>query len=170
MTLVSTQTGTGVTALTWSALTASNQFEIICRNLGVNISASGTMFVQIGTGVTPGWISSTYVTQEVFSQSATASGNQNTANTGFLVSGGISNSTVYGYSFRGTMTNTNSSTLSVQMTGTYGGQSTNLNTLQRSSVFSGTVVSGAPVTAIRVTIDGTITFNGTCSLYSLAGS
>jgi hypothetical protein len=164
MTLISTQTASSSSSISWTGLTGYNNYLLIAS--GIDFSGSDYLALEFGTGGTP-----TYVTTGYYnSMTAVDIGSTTTVNS-YRISNystamlsnpnqSILKTNCVCYIFG--MTNSNNTTLSFQSNGvtsvpaygSYVGQSTLTNTTAK--------------TAIRATGGNSNTFSGTLSLYGIS--
>lgn len=164
MTLISTQTASSSTSVSWTSLTTYNNYLLIAS--GIDFSANDYLIAEFGTGSTP-----TYITTGYFNvMTAVDIGSTSTVNRYGLANYSSAMLSSPNQSIRKTncvcyifgMTNSNNTTLSFQSNGVtsvpaYG-----------SYVGESTLTDTTVKTAIRVSGGVGNTFSGTLSLYGLS--
>lgn len=166
MTLISTQTASGSSSLSWTGLTGYNAYVLIVNNIVLS-NSSNWFRVQVGYGETPTYISTGYRTAGNGSQGAGAAVYVNSVSNesafGMGRESGIqNNSPVYGnFTFYGISSQ-------IGFTGQLGYYDSNSGYMT-TMASAGTLTSGTyPITALKVYMNvGTIT-SGSISLYGIS--
>jgi hypothetical protein len=152
MTLVSTQTITGQTTVTFP-VSAGYDYRIVGSNVGVTVS-SGSLLIQCGYGVTPTWDTGSNYFWVTFGSQASSGNAVTSMSLVTALPSGRADSLVIESS--GMFT----SATNVLFTGAYTFSLHTLNGLY----FSG----NGPITGIRLLLSGSGNISGTFSLYSIA--
>ena len=173
MTLISTQTATSGTSVTWTGLSGYNKYQLIFENV---ISASNGLFLylQLGTGSSPTYVTSGYNIQTIagYNYNGTPYNGATTNNSAFIIAGAAA-----GMYNGGTTTGASGSVI---LTGMLGGSnqcalSTSYSIFSATSgsfetdINNGMSTNTTAVTAVKILFStGTATFtNGKFSLYGI---
>lgn len=166
MTLISTLTATG-SNITWTNLSGYDKYTIIFENLNTSYAGQDPLFLQVGTGSSPTWVSSGYDYRLLCNNSSSTV--VNGTNLGyFIIASNPGEDGVLGYGASGSIlitnftNNTSVPTCFLLNEHHYG------NTLFCSLVGGGGVISGSANTAI--TLQGTFgtISSGKASLYGIS--
>jgi hypothetical protein len=174
LSLVSTQTASTSTSLSWTGLAGSNNYRLVLNNLA--LTSSGSYYIlQFGTGSGPTYITSTYIYGVVSPGNSTGNTTINQqATTGSTIGSipllnptfGASNT--FGVSAAYDLTGFTSGYPSLfgvvtQNNVTYGANYGNVQ--MAGGMYTGALSSVTPITAIQITANGGATFSGAASLY-----
>ena len=151
MTLISTQTPSGASSVSWTGVGSYSRFMLLANKCTPNSNQS--IVIQLGTGSTPTYTSTGYENaDEVLGASDVTFGfcmarfNPYTTSGQYIIQ-------VHSSNF-------------VEYTGT--SLETNMGSFQAPKTWGGAINMAAAVTAIRVTYGGGATITGTLSLYALS--
>lgn len=169
--LLGSQSGSGVSALTFSnVVNGANEVNLECH--GLLPASNATLYIQVGTGAGPTWITSGYVAQSVYGQSATLAGALNSSVAGMVMdaaSGIASNSTMPLFASEKITNLQNTQGSMIGFIGQSGYMPLSSGAFYEESHAGNVPSGGAAITSVRV-IPSTGTFSGACALYSLSGA
>lgn len=174
MTLISTQTVSATTAISWTGLSGYSQYILIIKN--IYFSSNDFPIIQIGTGASPTWVTSSYswtllmnYGQDGGSSSGNSYGNQGT--TGFTNGVGLSLASALGSSTTSSNGNILISNLNTSGPIQFSSQFA-MDSGGYSRYFAGSGywanATALSTTAIRLLSQGGLTITGSASLYGIS--
>ena len=166
-TLISTQTASSSATLSWTGLSTYSQYMLIFQNL-VPGTTSNSLRMQVGTGVGPTYLTSSYTFSGIFTDSygtnPSAADGQNQATFYLSAFASISTGAVQGTSGQIIFSGCNSNYLTIQ------GQTSVANVAGASGAynFTGFQSTSQTITAIKIFFNSGNIASGKASLYGIS--
>lgn len=164
MTLISTQTVSAGSDLSWTGLSTYNSYYLVINSLYGSVNAR-SIYIQFGYGATPTYVGSNYYTNDIILNNNTVSGTNQTGLS--AISPASQWGTTASFPIAGAFTITNTTANRPMLFGMLTGGSSTTSATNALELVSGYVGTASALTAIKITpVSGT--FTGTASLYGIS--